>query len=267
MSPAHSHVEQSRNTLAFATRAKEVTNTTHINMVRSLRSHVPSCCIRCTCRFQRIITRVQKINDALQCPLDFNTRVRFKTYALHSFLHLRTEWCLATLCQVVSDKVLVKQLQKEVARLEAELKVPDLASEAASSEALLQAKDLQIQKVCTFLPGPSSREFVFQPSKKSLRQSKVLSLVVSQMEEELRALQVQRDAAQARLDEVSRKLEAEEVAKKLAEEAAKRLAEEAAKRPVRTLHFEPPSVEVVMKCILVSQRLYIPTEVHVQATV
>jgi uncharacterized small protein (DUF1192 family) len=33
----------------------------------------------------------------------------------------------------------VKQLQKEVARLEAELKVPDLASEAASSEALLQA--------------------------------------------------------------------------------------------------------------------------------
>jgi hypothetical protein len=47
------------------------------------------------------------------------------------------------------------------------------------------------------------------------------------------------------------------VAKKLAEEAAKRLAEEAAKRPVRTLDFEPPSVEVVMKCILVSQRLYL----------
>ncbi|KAG0586149.1 hypothetical protein M758_2G098300 [Ceratodon purpureus] len=133
MSPAHSHVEQSRNTLAFATRAKEVTNTTHINMV-------------------------------------------------------------------VSDKVLVKQLQKEVARLEAELKVPDLASEAASSEALLQAKDLQIQK----------------------------------MEEELRELQIQRDAAQARLDEVSRKLEAEEVAKKLAEEEAKRLVEEAAKRPPST---------------------------------
>lgn len=70
--PAHSHVEEARNTLAFAARAKEVTNTTHINIV-------------------------------------------------------------------VSDKVLVKQLQKEVARLEPELKVPDLASEAASSEALLQA--------------------------------------------------------------------------------------------------------------------------------
>jgi hypothetical protein len=33
MSPAHSHIEQSRNTLAFATRAKEVTNSVHINMV------------------------------------------------------------------------------------------------------------------------------------------------------------------------------------------------------------------------------------------
>ena len=60
----------------------------------------------------------------------------------------------------MSDKVLVKQLQKEVARLEAELKVPDLASEAASSEALLQAKDLQIQKVRSYLPGPRSRELI-----------------------------------------------------------------------------------------------------------
>jgi centromeric protein E len=83
MSPAHSHVEQSRNTLSFATRAKEVTNTAHINMV-------------------------------------------------------------------VSDKVLVKQLQKEVARLEAELRVPE-GNEACSSDALLHAKDLQIQKVA-FLP-------------------------------------------------------------------------------------------------------------------
>lgn len=54
------------------------------------------------------------------------------------------------------------------------------------------------------------------------------------MEEELRELQVQRDAAQARLDEVSRKLEAEELAKRQAEEAAKKLAEQAAQRPVRS---------------------------------
>lgn len=34
LSPAFSHVEQSRNTLFFASRAKEVTNNAHVNMVR-----------------------------------------------------------------------------------------------------------------------------------------------------------------------------------------------------------------------------------------
>ncbi len=53
--------------------------------------------------------------------------------------------------QVVSDKVLVKQLQKEVARLEAELRVPE-SNEACSSDALLHAKDLQIQQVGWFCP-------------------------------------------------------------------------------------------------------------------
>lgn len=33
MSPARAHVEQTRNTLSFATRAKEVTNSAHINLV------------------------------------------------------------------------------------------------------------------------------------------------------------------------------------------------------------------------------------------
>ncbi|XP_047315927.1 kinesin-like protein NACK1 [Impatiens glandulifera] len=71
LSPAFIHVEQSRNTLLFATRAKEVTNNAQVNMV-------------------------------------------------------------------ISNKQLVKHLQKEVARLEAELRVPD----AAPSE-----KDLKIQQM------------------------------------------------------------------------------------------------------------------------
>ncbi|KAI3463865.1 hypothetical protein Pfo_020528 [Paulownia fortunei] len=62
LSPASSHVEQSRNTLFFATRAKEVTNNAQVNMV-------------------------------------------------------------------ISEKQLVKHLQKEVARLEAELRTPDPSSE------------------------------------------------------------------------------------------------------------------------------------------
>ncbi|ONI09213.1 hypothetical protein PRUPE_5G224200 [Prunus persica] len=70
LSPALSHFEQSRNTLFFATRAKEVTNNARVNMV-------------------------------------------------------------------VSDKQLVKHLQKEVARLEAELRTPDPSTE----------KDLKIQQM------------------------------------------------------------------------------------------------------------------------
>jgi hypothetical protein len=36
MSPALTHVEQSRNTLFFATCAKEATNTAKVNMVRAV---------------------------------------------------------------------------------------------------------------------------------------------------------------------------------------------------------------------------------------
>ncbi|KAL3512225.1 hypothetical protein ACH5RR_024942 [Cinchona calisaya] len=70
LSPASSHVEQTRNTLLFATRAKEVTNSAQVNMV-------------------------------------------------------------------VSEKQLVKHLQKEVARLEAELRTPDPSNE----------KDLKIRQM------------------------------------------------------------------------------------------------------------------------
>lgn len=41
LSPASSHVEQSRNTLFFATRAKEVTNNAQVNMVRILFTPIP----------------------------------------------------------------------------------------------------------------------------------------------------------------------------------------------------------------------------------
>ncbi|CAM0876335.1 unnamed protein product [Alopecurus aequalis] len=77
MSPALTHVEQSRNTLFFATCAKEVTNTAKVNMV-------------------------------------------------------------------ISGKQLVKHLQTEVARLEAELRTPD---RAASSETLIMKKDMKIRQM------------------------------------------------------------------------------------------------------------------------
>jgi len=80
LSPARSHVEQTRNTLLFACCAKEVATKAQVNVV-------------------------------------------------------------------MSDKALVKHLQKEVARLESELRSPDLASSTCDYTSLLRQKDLQIQKV------------------------------------------------------------------------------------------------------------------------
>ncbi|XAR51115.1 Plus-end-directed kinesin ATPase [Bertholletia excelsa] len=79
LSPALSHVDQSRNTLSFATSAKDVTNNARVNMV-------------------------------------------------------------------VSDKQLVKHLQKEVARLEAELRSPEPSS-SSCLRTLLKEKDLKIQQM------------------------------------------------------------------------------------------------------------------------
>ncbi|XP_019054129.1 PREDICTED: kinesin-like protein NACK1 isoform X2 [Nelumbo nucifera] len=105
LSPALSHVEQSRNTLSFATRAKEVTNSAQVNMV-------------------------------------------------------------------VSDKQLVIHLQKEVARLEAELRTPE-PSARLDSDALSKEKDLKIHE----------------------------------MEMEIEELKRQRDFAQSQLDVLRRKIQ------------------------------------------------------------
>ncbi|KAK9101606.1 hypothetical protein Scep_025036 [Stephania cephalantha] len=78
LSPAQSHMEQSRNTLMFAARAKEVTNSAKVNMI-------------------------------------------------------------------VAEKQLVKHLQKEVARLEAELRSPEPSSPCLKS--LLMEKNLKIRKM------------------------------------------------------------------------------------------------------------------------
>ncbi|KAJ8764335.1 hypothetical protein K2173_006075 [Erythroxylum novogranatense] len=80
MSPARTHVEQSRNTLLFASCAKEVSTNAQVNIV-------------------------------------------------------------------MSDKALVKQLQRELARLENELRSAGSNSVAPDSIALLRKKDLQIEKL------------------------------------------------------------------------------------------------------------------------
>ncbi|XP_077231045.1 kinesin-like protein KIN-7F [Tasmannia lanceolata] len=103
LSPARSHIEQSRNTLLFASCAKHVATSAQVNVV-------------------------------------------------------------------MSDKALVKHLRRELARLESELRTPGAASATNNSDALLRAKNIQIQK----------------------------------MEKEIKELTQQRDLAQSRLEDLLR---------------------------------------------------------------
>ncbi|CAF2049956.1 BnaA09g43240D [Brassica napus] len=112
LSPARSHVEQTRNTLLFACCAKEVTTKAQINVV-------------------------------------------------------------------MSDKALVKQLQRELARLESELRNPAPASSSCDCGVVLRKKDLQIQK----------------------------------MEKQLVEMTKQRDLAQSRLEDYMRMVEQDESSK------------------------------------------------------
>ncbi|PIN06247.1 Kinesin-like protein [Handroanthus impetiginosus] len=111
LSPARSHVEQSRNTLLFASCAKEVSTNAQVNVV-------------------------------------------------------------------MSDKALVKHLQKEVARLESELKTPGSMCDHGP---LLRKKDTQIEK----------------------------------LEKEIRELKKQRDLAHSRIDDLLRAMERDKGSQKL----------------------------------------------------
>ncbi|CAJ2679387.1 unnamed protein product [Trifolium pratense] len=116
LSPARSHVEQTRNTLLFACCAKEVTTKAQVNVV-------------------------------------------------------------------MSDKALVKQLQKELARLEGELKTP--ATSNCDYVALLRKKDQQIEK----------------------------------MDKEIRELTKQRDLAESRIEDLLLMVGKEQASKKEEEDA------------------------------------------------
>lgn len=95
MSPARSHVEQSRNTLLFASCAKEVMTNAQVNVF-------------------------------------------------------------------MSDKALVKHLQRELARLESELRSPASTFVVSHYSALLQEKELQIDKVIIVILVSSCSTIVFK---------------------------------------------------------------------------------------------------------
>ena len=78
---------------------------------------------------------------AMQCALCVGFR-RLSTLSGMVYKVLQASFC----CQVVADQQLVKHLQQEVARLEAELRSPEPSSRP-SVRALLVEKDMKIQKV------------------------------------------------------------------------------------------------------------------------
>ncbi|KAL9231682.1 hypothetical protein vseg_006877 [Gypsophila vaccaria] len=102
LSPARTHVEQSRNTLLFASCAKEVTTNAQVNVV-------------------------------------------------------------------MSDKALVKHLQKELARLESELRTPAPTLSSCNCSAIIRKKDLQIEKM--------EKEIRELSKQRSLAQSRVEDLL------------------------------------------------------------------------------------------
>ncbi|XP_061340546.1 kinesin-like protein KIN-7E isoform X2 [Gastrolobium bilobum] len=71
---------------------------------------------------------------------------------------------------VMSDKALVKQLQKEVARLESELRTPGPATSNCDYPALLRKKDLQIEKM--------EKEIMELTKQRDLAQSRVEDLLL-----------------------------------------------------------------------------------------
>ena len=60
MSPAQAHTEQSRNTLFFATQAKEVTNTAQVNMVMNSLPRYTYLCI---------IASYIQVSSGIVCPV------------------------------------------------------------------------------------------------------------------------------------------------------------------------------------------------------
>ncbi|VAI20144.1 unnamed protein product [Triticum turgidum subsp. durum] len=135
MSPAHCHVEQSRNTLLFANCAKNVVTNAQVNVV-------------------------------------------------------------------MSDKALVKHLQRELTRLENELKFPGSASLSTHAE-VLKEKDEQIKKVWLVLVNHFLIIFTFMVTSYIHNNHLVLKIhnvMDFQLEEQLKELMEEKDTVQSELE-------------------------------------------------------------------
>lgn len=94
LSPAMSHVEQSRNTLSFATRAKEVTNSAQVNMVLFLLLEIPPFPIICSlynCSFSSLTIFYPIVESGCFTEANGKTFAARSSQTRSSFAHPRTK--------------------------------------------------------------------------------------------------------------------------------------------------------------------------------
>ncbi|KAF2614877.1 hypothetical protein F2Q70_00011902 [Brassica cretica] len=127
ISPALSHVAQTKKTLSFATSAKEVTNCAKVNMVVSEKLLL-----------KHLQQKVAKLESELRSPESSSST------CLKSLLVEREK----KIQQVVSEKLLLKHLQQKVAKLESELRSPE-SSSSTCLKSLLVEREKKIQQMET----------------------------------------------------------------------------------------------------------------------
>eukprot|EP01018_Ginkgo_biloba_P037049 Gb_39636 [translate_table: standard] len=242
MSPAVSHVEQSRNTLSFATRAKEVTNSAQVNMVISDKQLV-----------KQLQKEVARLEAELRTP-EQTTTVCSEALLIEKELQIQKEGegiGTTSTCRQTRDLNEIKMKTSFLFLIHYSTTSNAFATRMAWHFTTLVMKQLLSTDLPSFIPsrlmflllsfqpralnGPaadptseevSSASVCFCPLLIQLQSNAPLLLfpfgnVVgafnfafrlsqTKMETEMRELKIQRDLAQARLDELHRKLQEEQ---------------------------------------------------------
>ncbi|CAI0382922.1 unnamed protein product [Linum tenue] len=195
MSPARCHAEQSRNTLMFASCAKEVSTSAQVNVVMTDKALVK--------QLQREISR-----------LEGQLERQAKNSLVGTMSKANDTAALLKEKDLLIEQALVKQLQGKISRMEGQLErqaknsLVGTMSKASDTAALLKEKDLlieQLQKDISRLEGQLELQANSLVGTMSIANDtaallKEKELLLEQMEQEIKELTWQRDLAQSHID-------------------------------------------------------------------
>ncbi|CAL1355715.1 unnamed protein product [Linum trigynum] len=190
MSPARCHAEQSRNTLMFASCAKEVSTSAQVNVVMTDKALVK--------QLQREISRLEG---------------QLERQAKNSLVGTMSK-ANDTAALLKEKDLLIEQLQGKISRMEGQLErqaknsLVGTMSKASDTAALLKEKDLlieQLQKDISRLEGQLELQANSLVGTMSIANDtaallKEKELLLEQMEQEIKELTWQRDLAQSHID-------------------------------------------------------------------